>query len=367
MSRWEDMPQGAGADQVLEMAIAAVKTADPAWERRAWDRLDSLTKPPRSLGRLEEAAARVAALQHSVTPSVERKALVIMAADHGVTAQGVSPYPPEVTAQMVANFVAGGAAINQLAQHVGARLVLVDAGMATDMHYGDGVIEAKVARGTRDMTVGPAMSRAQALQAVGLGMETALRVYAEGADLVGIGEMGIGNSTAAAAVTAALTGASPAQVVGRGTGLDGDGVRRKIDVVRRALDVNAVDPSDPLSVLAEVGGFELAGLAGVVIASAACSIPVVADGYISSAAALAAVRMAPATKDWLFASHLSAEPGHQIVLEAIGIRPVLELDMRLGEGTGAALAMGIIDAACKVMSGMATFQEAGVSDREVAQ
>jgi nicotinate-nucleotide--dimethylbenzimidazole phosphoribosyltransferase len=353
-------------EDYLHETIASIPTPDPAWTTLAWERLDSLTKPPRSLGVLEDVAARVAALQQTVRPALPRKAIVLMAGDHGVTVEGVSPYPSEVTAQMVANFVSGGAAINQLARHAGARLVLVDVGVASELPLSDAVVDARVADGTANMAAGPAMSRAQAVAAVRVGIETVAKLADEGLDIVGTGEMGIGNSTAAAAVTAVLTGAIPREVVGAGTGLDEAGVARKVSVVERAIAVNTPDPADALGVLAAVGGLELAGLAGVVIGAAARGVPVVSDGYISGAAALAAVRMAPGAAQWVFASHRSAEPGHGIVLEAMGARPLLELDMRLGEGTGAAIAMEIMDAACAMMSGMATFAEAGVSETKGA-
>jgi nicotinate-nucleotide--dimethylbenzimidazole phosphoribosyltransferase len=348
----------------LHAIITAIPTPDPAAEAVAWARLDSLTKPPRSLGVLEELAARLATLQKTERPAVPRKAIVLMAGDHGVTAEGVSPYPTEVTAQMVANFVHGGAAINQLAKHAGAFLVLVDVGVASPLPVHDGVILARVADGTANMAKGPAMSREQALAAVSVGIETVRGLVADGVDLIGTGEMGIGNTTAAAAVVSALTGVDPAGVVGPGTGLDDEGVRHKTEVVRRALEVNAPDAADALDVLAKVGGLEIAGLVGVVIGAASLGVPVVSDGYIAGAATLVALRLAPKAAPWVFASHRSAEPGHRVVLDALGLRPVLELDMRLGEGTGAALAMELLDAACAMMSGMATFAEAGVADRE---
>ena len=349
----------------LMTTVRTIGVPDRTWEERAWARLDSLTKPPRSLGVLEDLAARVAVLQRTDRPRIDRRAIVLMAGDHGVTAEGVSPYPSEVTAQMVANFAAGGAAINQLARHAGARVVVVDVGVASPLPgRAEGVVSARVADGTANMAVGPAMTREQAAQAVMTGVEMVTDLFSEGLDIVGTGEMGIGNSTAAAAVTAALTGTDPADVVGPGTGLDDEGVRHKAHVVRRALAVNTPDPTDALDVLAKVGGLELAGIAGTVIGAAALGVPVVSDGYISGAATLAAVRLAPAALPWVFASHRSAEPGHAVVLEALGLRPVLDLDMRLGEGTGAALAIEVIDAACCVMSGMATFAEASVSSRE---
>ena len=349
-------------ERFIAEAIASIPAPDASWEERAWARLDSLTKPPRSLGYLEELAQRLAVLQGSERPSIPRKTIVLMAGDHGVTAHGVSPYPSEVTAQMVANFVEGGAAINQLATHAGANVLVVDVGVAHDLPSADGLLAARVRNGTADMTQGAAMTREQAAAAVRVGIRVVGDLVREGVDIVGTGDMGIGNTTASAAVVSVLAGADPAQVVGPGTGLDPAGVARKADVVRRAIEVNGPDVADPLDVLAKVGGLEIAGLAGVVIGAASCGVPVVSDGYISGAATLAALRLAPAARPWAFASHRSAEPGHRLVLEVLGLRPVLELDMRLGEGTGAALAIEVMDAACAVMSGMATFAEAGVSE-----
>lgn len=352
-------------EQVLADTIASIPVPDDSWGERAWARLDSLTKPPRSLGVLEDIAQRLAVLQQTETPSVPRKAIVLMAGDHGVTAQGVSPYPSEVTAQMVANFATGGAAINQLAAHAGAKVVVVDVGVAGPLPVTTGVVQARVADGTADMSQGPAMTHEQALAAIRVGIEQVAALAAEGLDLVGTGDMGIGNTTASAALTSVLAGVAPSDVVGPGTGLDTAGVFHKAEVIRNAIAVNAPDSEDALDVLEKVGGLEIAGLAGVVIGAASLGIPVVSDGYISGAATLVALRLAPAVRPWVFASHRSAEPGHAVVLDALGLRPVLQLDMRLGEGTGAALAMEIMDAACAVMSGMATFEQAGVSDREV--
>jgi nicotinate-nucleotide--dimethylbenzimidazole phosphoribosyltransferase len=352
---------------VIAETIGLIAPVDTSFEAAARARLDSLTKPPGSLGRLEDLAARVAVIQHDVRPRLYIKAVVLMAADHGVTAQGVSPYPSEVTAQMVENFMAGGAAICQLADHAGANLILVDVGVDGDLKSRPQLLQSKVARGTKDLSLGPAMTREETAEAMLTGVRVAQGLAGDGTGVIATGEMGIGNTTAAAALTCALTGADPADVVGPGTGLDAAGVAHKVDVVRRALEVNAgAIAAGPFDALAAVGGLEIAGLAGVVIGAASAGIPVIADGFISGAAALAAVRMAPDSAGYLFTSHRSAEPGHRVVLEALGIEPVLDLDMRLGEGTGATLAMEIIDAACVCMSGMATFGEAGVSGSEDA-
>lgn len=356
-------------EDVLSEIIGGIRPTDPAQEQAAWDRLDQLTKPPRSLGKLEILAARVARVQGTDHPSVDRKAIVLAAGDHGVVAEGVSPFPQDVTWQMMANFVAGGAAINQIAGSVGADLRLYDVGVVCDVSHLPGVRVQKVAAGTANMALGPAMTRSEAAQAVLVGVSAARDLVSEGYDLLGTGEMGIGNTTPSAALTAAFTGAEVSRVVGRGTGLDDEGVARKADVVRRALEINGIvadgsPQADPLGVLAAVGGLEIAALAGVVIGAAEQGVCVIADGFISGAATLCAIRMCPACIDYVFPSHLSVEPGHAIVLEALGLDPIIDMDMRLGEGTGAALAMGIVDAACKMISGMATFAEASVSGSE---
>ena len=348
----------------LNNVVSAVRPTDPAAEQRAWTRLDSLTKPPRSLGRLEEIAAQVARVQDCVRPSVANKSVLLMAGDHGVVAEGVAAYPQDVTWQMVANFVAGGAAINQIAQSVGSTVSVHDVGVAKDLSDFAGIVHANVAHGTANMATGPAMSREQAAQAVLVGVEAARAAVAGGATLVGTGEMGIGNSTAAAALTSALTGVAPQLVVGAGTGLDPAGIAHKAEVVSRSLAVNAVDELDPLGKLAAVGGLEIAALAGVVIGAAEQGVVVISDGYISGAATLAALALCPAAHDYVMPSHLSVEPGHRVVLDHLGLKPILELNMRLGEGTGAALAMAVVDAACRMLSGMATFAEAGVAEAE---
>ena len=352
-------------DGRLADLIASVHRTAPSAKDRAWQRLDSLTKPPRSLGRLEELAARVSAIQDSVAPDVTHKVIVLAAADHGVVAEQVSPYPQDVTWQMVANIASGGAAINQIAESVDAGLRVVDVGVASDISGLVNVQHAKIALGTSNMMHGPAMSAEEATDALLLGAGIAAELVSEGVTLIGTGEMGIGNTTAAAALTAAYTGSDPVDVVGAGTGLDNAGIAHKARVVQEALRVNAVSEKDALGVLAAVGGLEIAALAGVMIGAAAQRTCVVSDGFISGAAALAAVRLCPACADHIFPSHLSVEPGHRLVLEALGLEPVLELDMRLGEGTGAALAMGIIDSACSMMAGMATFAEAGVSQESL--
>jgi nicotinate-nucleotide--dimethylbenzimidazole phosphoribosyltransferase len=332
--------------------------------------LDRLTKPPGSLGRLEELLVTLAGITGRQDAPVDRRAVVVAAADHGVARRGVSAYPAEVTAQMVANFVAGGAAINTLASAVGARLLVVDVGVAGPIPAvgspgprGGELIAARIRSGTADMTAEPAMTRAEALEAVALGRRVVadLRADAVGLDLLGIGEMGIGNTTAASALAAVFTGAPVEAVTGRGTGVDDKGRRRKVAAIERALALHAPDPAAPLDVLADVGGLEIAMLVGVIVGAVMERIPLVLDGFITGAAALVASALDPDLAARLIAGHRSSEPGHGIVLDHLGLRPVLELDLRLGEGSGAALAMGVIAAAASVRDGMATFDSAGVA------
>lgn len=347
-------------ERELFSAIASVRPAHVSAEKSARERLDQLTKPPGSLGRLEDIAAHVARVQRTDRPVVSRKLVLLMAGDHGVVAEGVTPYPQEVTWQMVANIAADGAAINQIARSVGAEVWVYDVGVARDLDV-PGVRAAKVAAGTSNMALGAAMTREECSAAALVGIEAARAAAAEGYALLGTGEMGIGNSTAAAALTAAYAGVEPELVVGPGTGLDASGVTRKAEVVRRALAVNAVDGLDPLGVLAAVGGLEIAALAGVMIGAALAEVCVVADGFISGSAMLAALALCPDVRHYAMPSHISAEPGHRVMFEHLDMQPILDLDMRLGEGTGAALAMAVIDAACQCLTGMATFSEAEVS------
>ncbi len=326
-------------------------------------RLDKLTKPPGSLGRLESVARRLAAVQGTTRPAIRKKRIYTLAGDHGVTEEGVSAFPREVTPQMVLNFLRGGAAINVLARHVGAEIVVVDLGVDHDFQGVDGLVHAKIRRGTRNLSREPAMARDEAVQAVGVGVDLARRAAEDGIDLLAVGEMGIGNTTAASAILAALGGLDPEQAVGRGTGVDDDGLRRKADAVRRALAVNRPDPSDPLDVLHKVGGFEIAGMVGIFLGAAVRRLPVVVDGFISSSAALVAVRMAPAAEDYLFLSHLSHERAHARLLDLLDRDPLLVLEMRLGEGTGAALGLTLVEAAARLLSEMATFSEAGVASK----
>jgi nicotinate-nucleotide--dimethylbenzimidazole phosphoribosyltransferase len=322
-------------------------------------RLAMLTKPAGSLGRLEELAIQLAGITGRMPPATSEKTIFLFAADHGVAAEGVSAYPSSVTGQMVANFLRGGAAVNVLAKQSGASLLVVDVGVAAEIAAHGQLVAGKIAWGTRNFLHEPAMTREQAWQAIETGRTTFCPCH-----LAGMGEMGIGNSTSAAAIVAAATGQPPAQVVGRGTGIDDATLARKTAVVEKALALHRPDPDDGLSLLVSVGGFEIGALAGAMLAAAAARVPIVLDGFISTAAALIAVRLSPGVKDYLIAAHRSAEKGHAIALADLGLRPLLDLEMRLGEGTGAALAFPILEAACRAMSEMATFAEAGVADKE---
>ncbi len=351
------------AHDVLRDLSANVDAVDAEWERRAWERLDSLTKPPRSLGRLESLAAQMAAVQRTDKPRSRPAAAVVFAADHGVVARGVSAYPPEVTGQMVRNFASGGAAVNQLARSAGADLVVYDVGVAARLDDVAGIRHAKVRPGTRDMTTEPAMTPDEALQALHLGVQAvADLVSRSGVRAVAIGEMGIGNTTAASALICAFTGATPREIVGPGTGLDAEGVARKASVVEEALAVNASALRDPFATLAALGGLEIAAMSGAVIGCARHRVLAVIDGFISTAAALAAARICPTCTGYVVASHRSKERGHAAALQALGVEPLLDLDMRLGEASGAVLALPLLDAACAIIGGMATFADAGVSE-----
>jgi nicotinate-nucleotide--dimethylbenzimidazole phosphoribosyltransferase len=325
--------------------------------------LDRKTKPRRSLGRLEDLACRIAAMHGSVAlPAMRAKALVVMAADHGVAEENVSAYPQEVSGQMLVNLARGGAAINVLARHVGAEVVVVDMGVKEAPTTTPGILSRRIGAGTRNFVRGPAMSRDEAVAALQAGIEIAEELRQRGIDMIGTGDMGIANTTASSALAAAFTKAAPEHVIGRGTGIDDAGLERKTRAVRRALEANRPQANDPLAILAALGGFEIAGLAGVVLGAARRRLPVVLDGFITSVAALAAVRIAPPAAGYLIASHRSVEIGHARILEALGLSPLLDLDLRLGEGTGAALAMSLVEASARIVREMATFDSAQVTD-----
>jgi len=349
--------------ELLKRTLDSIGVPDEESMRLAQRRLDSLTKPPGSLGVLEDVVRRVAGITGREMPEYERRIIFTLAADHGVTAEGVSAFPSEVTAQMVANFLNGGAAINVLGRHAGAKIVVVDVGIACEIPAHPDLVVKKVGMGTANMAAGPAMSREQAVRAVEAGIEVVAERTAEGLDLAGTGDMGIGNTTSSAAIVAAFTSLPVEEIAGRGTGLDDAGLERKIEVVRRALKVNRPDPLDALDVLMKVGGFEIGAIAGVILGCAARRVPVVIDGFISGAGALIAAGLSPRVKDFMLASHRSAERGHGVILERLGLRPLFDLDLRLGEGTGAALAISVIVAALKIQREMATFESAGVSSK----
>ena len=346
--------------RTLDATIAAIEPLDGRRRTAAWTRLDALTKPARSLGRLEELAATAATI---LGPRRGGKCVLVFAADHGVAAEGVSAYPAEVTAQMVGNFAAGGAAVNVIARHHGIEVVVVDVGVASAVPPPAGVVDARVAPGTRNLLREPAMTLAEARRAIDVGIAVAEDAAARGVTLLALGEMGIGNTTAAAALTAALLDAPLATVVGPGTGLDDDGVARKRAVIAGALARHRADPARPLDVLASVGGLEIAALAGACLAAAAAGCVVVVDGFIASAAVLVALRLAPAARPYCVFAHRSPEPGHAIILTALEARPLLELEMRLGEGTGACLGIALIETSLRVHDEMATFESAGVATR----
>jgi nicotinate-nucleotide--dimethylbenzimidazole phosphoribosyltransferase len=347
----------------LSRLLDAIAPPGDAGLPEAQSHLDTLTKPPGSLGRLEEIALRLAMLRGG-PPRLSQPVIFTFAADHGVVAEGVSAYPQVVTAQMIENFLKGGAAVSVLARQAGARVVVADFGVAGPVGSPAGLVACPLGPGTANIAVGPAMTRAQAVEAVERGARLAEVAVDEGADLLGTGEMGIGNTTAASAIVAAVLGAAPQRVTGRGTGIDEAALARKVAAVGRALAVNAPDPRDGLDVLAKVGGFEIGGLAGVILAGAARRVPVVLDGFIAGAAALVAVALAPAARHVLFASHRSTEPGHALALAHLGLAPYLDLALRLGEGTGAALFVHLARAAVRVWHEMATFKSAGVSERQ---
>jgi nicotinate-nucleotide--dimethylbenzimidazole phosphoribosyltransferase len=347
--------------QTLTATLAAIRPVPAAAIAAAYGRLDQLTKPRRSLGYLEELAARVVAIAGRPRPQLARKRVCVFAGDHGVCAEGVSAYPPAVTGLMVGNFLRGGAAINVLARRAGAEVEVIDIGVATDLGSPAGLLGRNVCRGTRNLAREAAMTAAETERAIQVGIERAAVAADDGVGLLATGEMGIGNSTPAAALFAVLLGIPAAEVTGPGTGLDAAGVARKIAVIERALQLHHNAGREPLAVLAALGGCEIAGICGLCLGGAARGVPVVVDGFISSAGALVAMRLCPAVKDYLFFAHQSAEPGHRLFFASEGLRPLVDLGLRLGEGTGAAIAIQIIEDALAVNNEMATFAEIGIT------
>ncbi len=348
---------------LIDQTLAKIIPPDQSAMDAARARQDTLTKPQGSLGRLEELSITLAGIFMDPVPKINRKAVILAAGDHGVVAEGVSAYPQEVTPAMVGNFLAGGAAINVLARHVGASIVVLDAGVAADLPDDPAMRAVKIGRGTANMAIGPAMSREDAIKCIEAGIAAADEQIAKGADLIAFGDMGIGNTTPSSAITAVVTGADPSVTTGRGTGLDDPALAHKVEVVRRSIEVNKPDAKDGLDLLAKVGGFEIGMLAGAMLGTAAAHRPAVVDGFISGAAALIAWTLAPTLSHYLIASHQSVEPGHRIGMETMGLTPLLDMGMRLGEGSGATLAMPIIEAAAKCLAEMATFADAGVAER----
>ena len=349
--------------QRLNETIGRIETIDPSLTARTQDRLDHLTKPHGSLGRLESLAKQIVGITRCDAPRTANKVIFTLAGDHGIVQEGVSAFPPEVTAQMVRNFLAHGAGINVLARHVGARVVVVDMGVAADLSPHPELIARKTGYGTRNMLRGPAMTKEEALQSIETGIEVFEAEFQRGVDLAGTGEMGIGNTTASSAIAAVLTGRAVEDVTGRGTGIDDRTYAHKVDVIKKAIAVNRPDPDDGLDVLHKLGGYEIGGLVGVILAAASNRVPILIDGFISGAAALLAYQLEPKAREYMIAAHRSVERGHRIILDHLGLEPLLDLDLRLGEGTGAALGMSLVEAAVKILTEMATFQSASVSER----
>ena len=348
----------------LKAILEAITPADRNLEPKIRAHLDNLTKPPGSLGELENLAIRYCLMTDTVSPQMGKKRIVTFAGDHGVADEGVSAFPSEVTPQMVYNMLAGGAGINVLARHVGADLQVVDIGVADPLEGGSNLVRRKVKPGTANMSRGPAMTREEAVQAILVGVELAHAAADDGVTLLGTGEMGIANTTPSSALYASLIPCPVVEVTGRGTGIDDTRLQHKIKVIERSLEVNGSLLDDPLSTLAAVGGLEIAGICGLILAAAGRKLPIVVDGFISSAAALVAMRLRESVGSYLFFSHCSAEAGHRTFFERLGIRPILDLNLRLGEGTGAALAMHLIEGAVKIYNEMATFDSAGVSGKD---
>ncbi len=347
----------------LQQTLGRIVPVDRGLEPQIRAHLDDLTKPQGSLGRLEDLAAWYCLATGTAEPTLGKKAIFTFAGDHGVADEGVSAFPKAVTPQMVRNMLSGGAAINVLARHAGADTTVIDIGVDDPLEGADGLVRKKVAPGTGNIARGPAMSIEEATTAVETGIALALEAAAGGVTLIGTGEMGIGNTTPSSALFAALLPCKPEEITGRGTGIDDATLQRKIEVIRRSLDVNRERLGTPLETLAALGGLEIAGTCGLVLGAASARVPVVVDGFISSAGALAACRMSKAAGDYLCFSHRSQEAGHAKFLECFGAEPVLDLKMRLGEGTGAALAMTLVEASVKIYNEMATFSSASVSNR----
>ncbi len=350
-------------EDTLNDALNAIEPIDKNFIKKAQKMSDNLTKPLGSLGRLEELAALVCGIKRTLKPKIENKVIFTLAADHGVAEEGVSAFPQEVTKEMISNFVNGGAGVNVLARHVNAKVIVVDMGVKGEI-LSDGVVIKKVAHGSKNFTKGQAMTREQAIKSVLYGIELVDEQLKKGAiDIVGTGDMGIANTTPSSAVVAAITKVDVEKVTGKGTGITDEIFNKKIEVIKKGLNLNKPNPDDAIDVLSNVGGFEIGGIAGVILGCAKNKIPVVIDGFISGAGALIAYKLNPLTKDYMLASHQSVEQGHKILLVHIGLKPLLNLNLRLGEGTGSALAINLVEASCKILNEMATFEEADVSKK----
>jgi nicotinate-nucleotide--dimethylbenzimidazole phosphoribosyltransferase len=348
---------------LLQEALSKIHPIDSSLSKRVQARLDNLTKPQGSLGRLEEFALRYCLIRNTLEPKIKKKAIFTFAGDHGVADEGVSAFPKEVTPQMVFNFIHGGAGINVIARHVGADVVVVDIGVDYDFADAAGLIKKKVNKGTKNIAKGPAMSKDEAVKALEVGIELANEYAKKGYDIFGTGDMGIANTTSSSAIVAAISGKPVEAVTGRGTGIDDSGFNKKAAVIKKSLEVNRPDKNDPIDVLSKLGGYEIAGIAGLIIGGAANRIPVVVDGFISTAGALIAIQLEPKIKDYIFMAHKSVEAGHQAMLDIIGHKPFVDLNLRLGEGTGAALGINLIECGIKILTEMATFGDAGVSNK----
>lgn len=357
----------------IKNIVGRIGELDHRVMNRVQARLDSLTKPQGSLGRLEELAKQVAGIRAEEIPSMQSKVIFTLAGDHGIADEKVSAYPKEVTAQMVYNFLRGGAAINVLAKHIGAKVVVVDMGVAEKIKNpclsgrqekakSRNFKDKKINYGTKNFLKGPAMTIKEAVNSINSGIEVFEGEFIRGIDIIGIGEMGIGNTTASSAITTAFTGKRIEDVTGRGTGISDWALENKIKIIKEALKLNSPNPNDPIDVLSKVGGFEIGGLSGIILAAAAKKIPVVIDGFISGAAALVAYKIEPKVKEYIIPSHCSVEKGHKIILDYLGLKPLFDLSLRLGEGTGAALGIGLVETGIKILTQMATFSDAGVSE-----
>ncbi|WP_028582427.1 nicotinate-nucleotide--dimethylbenzimidazole phosphoribosyltransferase [Desulfogranum japonicum] len=354
------------ADSFLQATLRKIYPQDLSWRDRAIERLEQLTMPYWAMGDFMDLAVNLAGVYRTITPSISRKRIVVMVGDHGVTEEGVSCYPPDVTTQMVHNIIDGGAAINAMSRQAGADVCVVDMGACdafTSLQDKSGFISRKISTGTANIARGPAMSRSHAVMAIQAGVELANK-FSEQVDLFGTGDMGIGNTTPSTAIAAVLTGKPVAELTGNGTGLDEEQKKAKIAVIERALSANKPDPKDGIDVLAKVGGFEIGGIAGLILGAAANQKAVVVDGFISTAGALIAYTIEPFVRDYLICAHKSVEPGHRYMLEKLQLEPLFSLNMRLGEGTGAAFAMNAVDAAVRLLTEVSTFSEAGVSTKE---